>query len=210
MNKNIIITILVVLVLGLGGYLVYDKVINVEEVPVNNNQQNNVQDTTNDVVIEQKDAAYFDQYLKAFLSCDGLSVSRNAENFSNKDITNFVSRYYNLLSEINAYDEVTYKVNVVDVDALIYKYFNKSNVVLDTNPNEITTITKQDNVYNFEWKAVGCGYYNYKDAVVTYNGENVTVKYAEYDGLGEKYTGKYLTFHLKYNNGNYNVIKIEG
>ena len=207
MNKNTIITILAVLILGLGGYLIYDKVINNEEVPANNNETN-VQDTTDDITIEQKDAAYFDEYLKAFLSCEGaLYVSRNTENFSNKDITNFVSRYYNFVG----YDvEGGYKVNVSDVDALIYKYFNKKDVVLETKPNEVTTITKQDNSYKFEWEAVGCGYNGYKDAVVTYNGENVTVKYNEYSLIEEKYTGKTLTFHLKYNNGNYNVIKIEG
>lgn len=204
--KNIIITILVVLVLGLGGYLVYDKFINEGEVPVNNNEQNNVQGTINDVEIEQKDAAYFNEYLKAFLSCDGLFVSRNTENFSDKDITHFISRYYNLLSDGNG----TYKANVPDVDLVIYRYFNKINVVLEPQLDKITTITKNGNVYNFEWLPVGCQGLLYRDAVVTYNGENVTVKYAEYDGLGEKYTGKYLTFHLKYNNGNYNVIKIEG
>ena len=202
--KNIIITILVILVLGLGGYLVYDKVINKEDVPTNEETQ---KVPTNDVVIEQKDATYFDEYLKAFLSCDGaLFVTRNTENFSNKDISNFVSRYYNLLSDGNG----AYRVNVSDVDALIYKYFNKKDVILETNPNEATTITKQDNVYSFEWNAVGCGYNGYKDSTVTYNGEDVTVKYNEYSMIEEKYTGKTLTFYLKYNNGNYNIIKIEG
>lgn len=201
MKKNIIITILIILVLGLGGYLVCDKLINKEET----NEQNNVEETTNDVVIEQKDATYFDEYLKAFLGCDGLFISRNTENFSNKDISNFISRYYNLLSEGTG----LYQANVSDVDSLIYKYFNKNNITLETKPNEVTTITKEGNIYKFEWLQVGCGYYGYKDSIVTYNGENVTVKYFEYDNLGEQYTGKFLTFHLKYNNGNYNIIKIE-
>lgn len=205
MKKNIVIIILTILVLGLGGYLVYDKIIAKEETPVKDEQQENNQETTNDVKIEQKDAAYFDEYLKAFLSCDGTFVSKNTEEFSNKDISNFVSRYYNLLSDGNG----SYKANVSDVDALIYKYFNKKDVVLEIKPNEATTITKQDNVYSFEWDAVGCGYNGYKDAVVTYKGEDVTVKYNEYSMIEEKYTGKTLTFHLKYNDGNYNLIKIE-
>lgn len=205
--KNVIITILAILVLGLGGYLVYDKVIDKEGAATGNNEIKEEQNTTNDVTIEQKDAAYFNEYLKAFLSCDGLFISRNTENFSNKDISNFVSRYYNFLG----YDvEGGYKVNVADVDALIYKYFNKKDVILETSLNNVTTITKQDNVYKFQWEAVGCGYNGYKDAVVTYNNQNVTVKYNEYSMIEEKYTGKTLTFHLKYNNGNYNVIKIEG
>ena len=49
MNKNIIITILAVLVLGLGGYLVYDKVINNEEVSKENGVTNNI---TNDQNIQ--------------------------------------------------------------------------------------------------------------------------------------------------------------
>ena len=39
MNKNIIITILAILVLGLGGYLVYDKVIDVNNNDVTQNNQ---------------------------------------------------------------------------------------------------------------------------------------------------------------------------
>ena len=206
MKKNIVIIILTILVLGLGGYLVYDKVIDKEETSIKEEIQ---KESTNDATIDQKDAVYFDEYLKAFLGCDGLFVTRNTENFSNKDISNFVSRYYNLLAYDDTLGTVSYKANVSDVDALIYKYFNKKDVVLETNPNEATTITKQDNVYSFEWDAVGCGYKGYKDAVVTYNEEDVTIKYNEYSMIEEKYTGKTLTFHLKYNDGNYNLIKIE-
>lgn len=205
--KNIIITILAILLLGLGGYLVYDKVINKEDVSIDEETQ---KEPTNDVEIEKKDAAYFDEYLKAFLSCDGTFVTRNTENFTDKDISNFVSRYYNLLSNGNG----SYKANVSDVDALIYKYFNKKDVVLEIKPNEATTITKEVDVYSFEWNAVGCQSDRAVDPVVTYTGENVTVKYQLYADLCESeedcgYTGKYLTFHLKYNNGNYNIIKIE-
>ncbi|MBQ2946288.1 MAG: hypothetical protein IJE04_00360 [Bacilli bacterium] len=207
--KNVVIIILTMLVLGLGGFLVYAKIIDNNEVSKGKEEiKDSQKEPMNEFLIEQKDSTYFNEYLKAFLSCDGaLYISRNTENFSNKDISNFVSRYYNFVG----YDvEGGYKVNVSDVDALIYKYFNKRDVVLETKPNEVTTITKQDNVYKFNWEAVGCGSYGYKDSVVTYKAENVTVKYSEYDNLGERYTGKFLTFHLKYNNGNYNVIKIEG
>ena len=172
--KNIIITILAILVLGLGGYLVYDKVINKEDVSIDEETQ---KEPTNDVEIEKKDAAYFDEYLKAFLSCDGTFVTRNTENFTDKDISNFVSRYYNLLSNGNG----SYKANVSDVDTLIYKYFNKKDVVLEIKPNEATTITKEADVYSFEWNAVGCQSDRAVDPVVTYTGENVTVKYQLYD-----------------------------
>ena len=204
MKKNIVIIILTILVLGLGGYLVYNKVIDKAAVEKKVDNQEEEQEVKEEV-IEQKDAAYFDEYLKAFLSCDGIFVSRNTDDFSNKDISNFVSRYYNLLSDGNG----AYKANVSDVDTLVYKYFNKNNVVLETNPSAATTITKENNVYDFKWEPVGCGYNGYKDSTVTYNGENVTVKYNEYSMIEEKYTGKILIFHLKYNNGNYNIIKIE-
>ena len=211
--KNIIITILVVLVLGLGGYLVYDKVINVEENLLNNNEQNNVQDTTNDVVIEKKDAAYFDEYLKVFTkTCEGRKIAKNTENFSNEDISSFVLGYYGEPGNL------TYNVGVSHVNELIYKYFNKKDAVLEAKPygSEVATITKQDNIYKFTWSEVGCDVDEYVNPVVTYEGENVTVKYEIYAHLGcidEEdcgLTGKYITFHLKYNNGNYNVIKIEG
>lgn len=44
MKKNIVIIILTILVLGLGGYLVYDKVIDKEEVSINENTQSNESD----------------------------------------------------------------------------------------------------------------------------------------------------------------------
>ena len=177
MKKNIVIIILTILVLGLVGYLVYDKVITREEIPVKDEQQETEQNTINEVTIEKKDATYFDEYLKAFLSCDGTFVSKNTEQFSNKDISNFVSRYYNLLAYDDELGNVGYKANVIDVDTLIYKYFNKKDVILETKPNAATTITKQDNVYSFKWESVGCGYNGYKDAAVSYDEEIVAVKY---------------------------------
>ena len=217
MKKDVIITILAVLLLCLGGYLVYDKVIGKEDVPLKE-EQNNEQDLSNDVTIEQKDAAYFDEYLKMFTStCNGRHITRNTENFTSKDISYFVLGYYNMFANDNGMGEINYKVAVSDVDALIYKYFNKNNVVLETHPygNDVSVITKQDNVYNFEWSAVGCSADRQVNPVVTYNGKNVTVKYELYADLCENkedcgLTGKYITYHLKYNNGNYNIIKIEG
>ena len=61
--KNIVITILAILVLGLGGYLVYDKVIDKdvkEEVKeeqnstTNNNVEQEQNDTTNNYVEQEK------------------------------------------------------------------------------------------------------------------------------------------------------------
>ena len=62
---------------------------------------------------------------------------------------------------------------------------------------------------------MGCSSDRTVDPVVTYNGENVTVKYELYDDMCEYeedcgLTGKYITYHLRYNNGNYNIVKIEG
>ena len=65
MKKNIVIIILTILVLGLGGYLVYDKVIDKEETSIKEEIQ---KDSTNDVTIDQKDAVYFDEYLKAYFT----------------------------------------------------------------------------------------------------------------------------------------------
>ena len=95
MNKNVIIIILLVLLLGLGRYLVYDKVIDKEDVTTGDEEQN---EPINNVTIEQKDAEFFNEYLKVFTSsCDGkINVTKNTENFTNKDISNFVSGYYNL------------------------------------------------------------------------------------------------------------------
>ena len=71
--KNLVITILVVIVLGLGGYLVLDKFINEGEIPVNNNQNNVQENINNDYKI------YSDNLIKkinSFYSVDSSTETR--------------------------------------------------------------------------------------------------------------------------------------
>lgn len=213
MKKNLVIIILGVLVLGMGGYLVYDKVLDkdVKEESKEEKLKNN--DSSKEEKIEQKDAEYFNEYLEAFMSCDGEYVSRNTDNFTNKDISNFVASYYQIKaleedSQKNIDSSYTYSVTVKELDELVKRYFNVEKYeIVDTNFAKITK--KTENTYIFEWGAVGCGYVQYKNPVVNYDGTNVTVKYELYNIMEDKYTGKYSTFYLKYNNDNYNIVKIE-
>jgi len=54
MKKNVVIIILSILVLGLGGYLVYDKVLEKEETNVNNkNEEEIVEQQYDEITIEE-------------------------------------------------------------------------------------------------------------------------------------------------------------
>lgn len=177
----------------------------------NNNIQSNHQQVT--TTIEQKDEDYFNNYLEVFMSCDGEFVSRNTTSFTDEDISKFVSNYVilkNLKENIDDFSgEYTYELSKSEVDSLVYKYFNtKSYNIKKIDGMAMSSITQKGNNYKFEWEAMGCGYTQYKNPVVTYNGTNVTVKYDLYDAMAEEYAGT-STFHLRYNNGNYNIVKIE-
>ena len=229
-NKGLmaIIVILFLVIMGLIIYIIMDKddkqekVDNKEEI---SNEVNKVEDNNEvkdnelkkeennqqvETTIEQKDAAYFNDYLDAFMTCDGENVSRNTTTFTDEDISNFVSNYVVLKENTNnSSGEYTYELSKSEVDSLVYKYFNtKSYNIKKIDGMAMSSITQQGNNYKFEWEGKGCGYTQYKNPVVTYNGVNVTVRYDLYDAMAEEYTGT-STFHLRYNNGNYNIVKIE-
>ena len=211
MKKNIIIIILSVLVVGLGGYIVYDKVINKSPTEENNISNSEVTENSKEI-IDKKDAAFFDEYLKVFLGCNGAFVSRNTEEFTDIDMYYFISNYYiqnnKDTSCSGSSGECSFTFSKEEADDLIFKYFNKTEYNIE-NSQDGFSLTKNGNEYILKWVAVGCGLLGYVDPVVEYNGVNVKVIYKEYDNAHEDYTGKTTTFNLKYNNGNYNVIKIE-
>ena len=214
MKKNIIIIILTVLILGMGGYLVYDKLIyqDVKDKEIINESIGN--ESVEKVKIEQKDAEYFNEYLKAFTSCDGTFVSRNTTDFNNIDISSFVTSYYQKEAlqkeeyKNNLENPQTYNVPTEKVNTLVKKYFDIENYEI-VNTHYIKVRKPNEFEYQFEWESVGCGYIEYKNPVVTYDDINVTVKYELYDMMKDAFTGNYSTFYLKYNNGDYNIIKIE-
>lgn len=208
MKKNIIIIVLSVLVLGLSCFIVYDKLISKkssdESVKIDKLEK-----------IEKKDSAYFDEYLSEFNNCSGINVTRNTSNFNDLDIYYFVTNYYNKKAlKDNDLDNYTYSVSMTEVNNLIYQYFNKKgefnySVQNDSNNllKDICTVSKDNSNYIFSWKGVGCAQIEYANPAVKYDGANVTVSYDIYDLLHEK-TGEAI-FHLKYNKGNYNIVKIE-
>lgn len=213
MNKNTIIVILAILVLGMGGFLVYDKVL-VNDTNKKEAKEENVKndEMVEETKIEQKDAEYFNEYLDVFMNCNGKNVSRNTENFNDTDISNFVINY--IIQKVvkednstNASGKYTYKATETEIDDLVNKYFNTKSYNIKS-VDSVTMVSKVGSNYNFEWAAVGCGYTQYKNPVVDYDGLKVTVKYDLYDAMSDEYTGT-STFYLKYNDGNYNIIKIE-
>jgi len=73
--KNVIITILAILVLGLGGYLVYDKVVNNNKSEVSNNENTNEvledqvnNDTNNSNIISKYVGTYVGEKGKDYIT----------------------------------------------------------------------------------------------------------------------------------------------
>lgn len=79
MKKNIVIVVLVVLVLGLSGYLVYDKVLNKEEVKNESHENNNIDEDT----IKEDKLSY--EEIKKYLSYVPIGVGEK-DAYSEKQV----------------------------------------------------------------------------------------------------------------------------
>lgn len=126
-SKDIIIILLVIMVLGLSGYIIYDKieddknstVVNdnnkcqsdndsdekdnndKEENIVNDNQQNNNQNNNvnTNITIKEESKEFFDEYLKIFLPGGSASnFLRTINKFNDRDISIYLLFYYSSLN----------------------------------------------------------------------------------------------------------------
>lgn len=221
-RKDIIIILLVIIVLGLSGYIIYDKIEDDKNnTVVNDNQQNNNQNNeqnnngNTNTTIKEESKEFFDEYLKVFLPGGSASnFLRNINKFSDKDISIYLLFYYSSLNnsgEISAVEDrgnYTYDVTKEEIDAVVYKYFGIKdyNVVVSSGRDGIRKL--ENGKYQVYWFATGWMAPTAINTMVKYNGNKVVVEYKLIETYNDYKDDGKLTFNLVYNDGNYNVISV--
>ena len=189
---NILCGIIVLCIVGLLASIVI-KVIN-------KNKENQ---------IKEESTEFFDDYLYTFNSSFGKKIGY-FENIDEEDYSKFaVLYYYQNLEDKSAN---TFTISREKIENIVFKYFNISNFDLKETDEtkELFQVKKLQNTYKIDINPVDFGYDSYKISDVTYNDNEVTVKYDIYQGnttdtkvIGEK------IFYLRYNEGNYNIYDIK-
>lgn len=221
-RKDIIIILLVIIVLGLSGYIIYDKIEDDKNnTVVNDNQQNNNQNNeqnnngNTNTTIKEESKEFFDEYLKVFLPSGSASnFLRNINKFNDKDISIYLLFYYSSLNnsgEISAVGDrgnYTYDITKEEIDAVVYKYFGIKdyNVVVSSGRDGIRKL--ENGKYQVYWFATGWMAPTATNTMVKYNGNKVVVEYKLIETYNDYKDDGKLTFNLVYNDGNYNVISV--
>lgn len=221
-SKDIIIILLVIIVLGLSGYIIYDKIEDDKNnTVVNDNQQNNNQNNeqnnngNTNTTIKEESKEFFDEYLKVFLPSGSASnFLRNINKFNDKDISIYLLFYYSSLNnsgKISAVEDrgnYTYDITKEEIDAVVYKYFGIKdyNVVVSSGRDGIRKL--ENGKYQVYWFATGWMAPTATNTMVKYNGNKVVVEYKLIETYNDYKDDGKLTFNLVYNDGNYNVISV--
>ena len=221
--KKVVIFILCIGIVGLCGYLVWDKAINkIEETDTSKNGKVEKEDQELDEKIEEKDVTYFQQYLYYFMpSASANHFLKTIDSFSEEDINFYILSYYRdqvshekLEEDKNSGDydgNITYTVSKEEVAKLVKKYFGIDNFTLKEDWGNREGIRKlNDNIYQIYWFATGWFAPKCEFTSVTYNGNDVEVigKLSEIGETIFKENSK-IVFHLVYQDGNYNVKSIQ-
>lgn len=236
--KDIIIILLVIIVLGLSGYIIYDKIEddknntvvndnnkgqndNASDEEDNNNHQNNNQNNeqnnngNTNTTIKEESKEFFDEYLKVFLP-DGSASNflRNINKFSDKDISIYLLFYYSSLNnsgEISAVEDrgnYTYDITKEEIDAVVYKYFGIKDYNVVVSSGRDGIRKLENGKYQVYWFATGWMAPTATNTMVKYNGNKVVVEYKLIETYNDYKDDGKLTFNLVYNDGNYNVISV--
>lgn len=147
MKKNIIVIILTILVLGMAGYIVYDKVLSTKEENNNyqeNNNNNQNQDNNNK---GQEDNIYEMKTTKTYAGCSKEAYQSNQVSFEYatyvleiKEEDKCVLRYGGFYSNINGFILPTFDCVVQDSYVIIIN----NNIPLYFKINNDDTITYQN------------------------------------------------------------------
>ena len=161
---NILCGIIVLCIVGLLASIVI-KVIN-------KNKENQ---------IKEESTEFFDDYLYTFNSSFGKKIGY-FENIDEEDYSKFaVLYYYQNLEDKSAN---TFTISREKIENIVFKYFNISNFDLKETDEtkELFQVKKLQNTYKIDINPVDFGYDSYKIRDVTYNDNEVTVKYDIYQG----------------------------
>ncbi len=231
MKKNIIIIILGVLVVGLGGYMIYDKVIN-KGVNEENNMNENTNSESTDQIEEltfikkiNKDVSDEEliEYLKYFMPSTLVTAPHTSERtekmVDNEFINEFVYYAINHLIRTNEieYIEVSedengnymipeYTIDKKYVKALVDIYFDVKEYTIDYKTARGYGIFDLGNdKYKFTYQPTGW----YAPKGVFKSRDNNSIEFELYNTIGdEEYTGNYKIYYT-YKDNTYKVTKLE-
>ena len=213
-NNIALIIILILIILGLAGYIVYDKVLSKEEptsIPAPDTEEINIEE---DIYNED----YFNELLSTFLGHSN-SYMRNIDNFSDEEITRYLFFYYldyAINNHLEKYsddgEKITYDVSKKDIDDMALKIFEKKefNVVESEGRTGIAKIDEEN--YQVYWFATGWFTPSRKISDITKTEKEAIVTYTLTGNEVFEEEGKLLgdlKFYLTKNKDNYYVTKIE-
>ncbi len=212
MKKNMAIAILSMIIIGLSGYLVYDKAINKEELKQKKppQKEGKTDNKEQEEKIEEKGLAYFEEYLYYFMPEQAANnFLYKIDSFSEEEINKYILYYYinkNKDSERSIYD-----VSSEEISKLVSKYFGIEDYKLKEDWGGREGIKRlDDNHYQIYWFQTGWYPPEYELTSVVYDGKNVKVTMTITDaGMTIFKENSEIIFHLVYNNGNYNLKSIE-
>lgn len=159
--------------------------------------------------IKEESTEFFEDYLYTFNSSFGKKIGY-FDNIDEEDYSKFAILYY--YQNLEDKSGNTFTISRDKIEKIVYKYFNISNFDLKETDEtkELFQVKKLQSTYKIDINPVDFGYDSYRINNVTYNDNEVTVKYDIYQGnttdtkvIGEK------IFYLRYNEGNYNIYDIK-
>ena len=215
MKKNVAIIILIAIVLGLSGYLIFALASNATETKEDNNYQK--EDKPTQDKIDEKDSSYFEEYLYYFMPRQSANnFVRDIDIFSDGDIKTYLLFYY--MNRVNSYElqtdsdgSYTYTVSKKEVTDVVNKYFGITDFEISNDVEERDGIKElDDDNYQVYWFATGWMASNCELTSVIYEGKNVKVTGRIYETEGTIFKeNSEIVFNLVYNDGDYNLKSIE-
>lgn len=202
--KNAIIIVLSILVIGLGGYVVFDKFVSNSNVEKNNTKSNNVIDTskdvqqnnnetvqTNNIINAKRDSLdtdfkyYYQNYLPILVrQLYDYKTLLDLNNYKNEaSIKSFLYAFYRMnagKANLLQSDNNTYYINVSknELDKITYIVFDKDDIDdYSYSIRDTLGISKLDNE-NYKITTVGTGdsgYYSLDEADFEFNRESLNI-----------------------------------
>ena len=234
-SLKVLVIVLTILVVGLGGFIVYDKVLNNKNTN-NDNKNNNIQDEPKDDVekdnLEEKLQAkadaknltikkYLEEYMIYIPHSYDYDNGSKLKNISIEDIYNNNEKISFCIWKyvwFNASDADNRSLDVKQVDDYLDEYFNLKNykvkelVIGKPDDSNIFGLTKKNNKYIATAIPTEWSFPSYEVFDVKYLEDSIEVSFkvpfTAYPTETKIYTDE-GTLYLKYNNGNFNFSKIE-
>jgi len=212
-NKGLIllIAILIVLVLGLTGYIIYDKVLSKDKIPVNksvtycNKNKNIILKSISDLRNNSFNYKYNKDKFK-IIELDNIDCERSEEYNENKLIIRVTYEISNnSYSETFVYDIKNSSINAYsELDGLELNY--NEYIALDAFNYAKDMVSEDKEIYNISHPEFNLG--TFKDK--TYNGNNIYIlKICEYEDEGTYCPTHYYDYEINFVDKTFKKINID-